>query len=84
MFVEKEVMDRAQAVRVMVGAGREAQMSRASFVGSDWQTNTTVLKLDRPLGEPVSLVHQTDPLPRSWARPSPVRWRYAGAPNDLF
>jgi len=55
MFVEKEVMDRAQAVRVLVGSGRGAQMSRATFVGSDWQTNTTVLKLDQPLGAPVKL-----------------------------
>jgi len=37
---------------VMVGAG---QMALAHFVGSDRQTNITILKLDKPLGMPVRL-----------------------------
>ena len=55
MFVEKEVMDRTPAVRVMVGSGTSAEMLNAKFVGSDWLTNVTVLQLDRPLGQPLRL-----------------------------
>ncbi len=49
--VEKESFDE-QGVRVMVGAG---QMATAHFVGSDRQTNITILKLEKPLGIPVKL-----------------------------
>jgi len=49
--VEKESID-PQGVRVMVGPG---QMTTARFVGSDRQTNLTVLKLDKPMGIPVRL-----------------------------
>lgn len=49
--VEKESFD-PEGVRVMVGPG---QMTTAHFVGSDRQTNITVLKLDKPLGFPVKL-----------------------------
>jgi S1-C subfamily serine protease len=49
--VEKESFD-PDGVRVMVGPG---QMSTARFVGSDRQTNITLLKLDKPLGIPVKL-----------------------------
>jgi hypothetical protein len=49
--VERESIDPA-GVRVMVGPG---QMATAKFVGSDRQTNITILKLDKPLGTPVKL-----------------------------
>jgi hypothetical protein len=49
--VERESIDPA-GVRVMVGPG---QMATAKFVGSDRQTNITLLKLDKPLGTPVKL-----------------------------
>ena len=49
--VEKESLG-GDEVRVMVGPG---QMTTARFVGSDRQTNVTVLKLARPLGTPVKL-----------------------------
>ncbi|HEY7119935.1 MAG TPA: PDZ domain-containing protein [Tepidisphaeraceae bacterium] len=49
--VEKDSID-PEGVRVMVGPG---QMTTAKFVGSDRQTNITVLKLDKPLGTPVKL-----------------------------
>jgi hypothetical protein len=49
--IERETVD-AAGVRVMVGPG---QMATAKFVGSDRQTNITLLKLDKPLGTPVKL-----------------------------
>jgi hypothetical protein len=49
--VEKDAFD-AYGVRVMVGPG---QMTVARFVGSDRQTNITLLKLDKPLGTPVKV-----------------------------
>jgi hypothetical protein len=49
--VEKESFG-GEEVRVMVGPG---QMTTARFVGSDRQTNVTVLKLTKPLGTPVKL-----------------------------
>lgn len=49
--VEKETID-PEGVRVMVGPG---QMTMAKFVGSDRQTNITLLKLDKPLGTPVKI-----------------------------
>jgi hypothetical protein len=52
--VEKESFDPA-GVRVMVGQG---QMAMAHFVGSDRQTNITVLQLDKPLGIPVKLAKE--------------------------
>lgn len=49
--VEREAFD-PQGVRCAVGPG---QMATAHFVGSDRQTNITLLKLDKPLGAPVKL-----------------------------
>jgi hypothetical protein len=49
--IEKESIDPA-GVPIMVGPG---QMAMAKFVGSDRQTNLTLLKLDKPLGTPVKL-----------------------------
>jgi len=49
--VEKESFD-ADGVRVLVGQGL---MTTARFVGSDRQTNITLLKLDKPAGIPVKI-----------------------------
>jgi hypothetical protein len=49
--VEKESFD-ADGIRCMVGP---AQMATARFVGSDRQTNITLLKLDKPAGTPVKI-----------------------------
>jgi hypothetical protein len=49
--VEREAFD-PNGVRCAVGPG---QMATARFVGSDRQTNITLLKLDKPLGAPVKL-----------------------------
>jgi hypothetical protein len=50
--VEREAFD-PQGVRCAVGPG---QTATAKFVGSDRQTNITLLKLDKPLGIPVKLI----------------------------
>lgn len=47
--VERESFG-GEEIKVMVGQG---QMTTAKFVGSDPQTNVTVLKLTRPLGTPI-------------------------------
>jgi hypothetical protein len=53
--VEKEAFD-DQPVRVMIGApDAHPALTTASFVGSDRQTNITILKLDKPLGTPAKL-----------------------------
>jgi hypothetical protein len=52
--VEKESFD-PEGVHVMVGQG---QMATAHFVGSDRQTNITILKLEKPLGIPVKLAKE--------------------------
>ena len=53
--VEKEAFD-DQPVRVLIGAPDvHPALSTARFVGSDRQTNITILKLDKPLGVPAKL-----------------------------
>jgi hypothetical protein len=52
--VEKESID-AEGVRVMVGPG---DVGVARFVGSDRQTNITLLKLEKPAGLPVKLAER--------------------------